>query len=270
VTTNDGVEEFYARGREPDRLRHGLGRLEWERSKELLERLLPRQPSVICDVGGGAGAYSSWLASKGHQVHLLDLSPQNIEAAHERDTEGRLAEAIVGDARALPWSDGVVDVVLLMGPLYHLPSVEDRHTCLAEARRVLAPGGLLVTATISRAATLLWVLSQAHEHLRDAAFRTVLERELIDGRHLPYAGYPGICTAFFHTPTQLREELRDCGFEQTQLFAVEGAGQFLWDVEAASRDEVLWQEVLRLLRMVEQDESLLGASPHVLGVARRA
>ena len=61
----------------------------------------------------------------------------------------------LGDARNLEWGDGSVDVVLLLGPLYHLPVRSDRIAALSEAFRVLKPGGLLFAVGISRFASTL-------------------------------------------------------------------------------------------------------------------
>jgi SAM-dependent methyltransferase len=56
----------------------------------------------------------------------------------------------VGDARELDLADASVDAVLLLGPLYHLRRRPDRVRALAEARRVVRPGGPVFAAAISR------------------------------------------------------------------------------------------------------------------------
>jgi hypothetical protein len=95
--------KFYEKSTaERARLVRREGQLEFVRTKELLDRFLPRPRARIIDIGGGTGAYSSWLASLGHSVHLVDVVPGHVEEA-SRD---RMFTAIVGDARALPASDG--------------------------------------------------------------------------------------------------------------------------------------------------------------------
>jgi hypothetical protein len=68
------VLAYYARFPEESRLGLGSFRLEFERTKEILTRVLPRPPARIVDVGGAAGAYSFWLAERGYEVHLVDAS----------------------------------------------------------------------------------------------------------------------------------------------------------------------------------------------------
>ena len=136
----------YATDAEQQRLvRTPHGRLEFLRTQELLRRVLTPSASVL-DVGGGTGVHAEWIARDGHQVHLIDVVPAHVEAA------ARLpgVTAAVGDARELAIEDGNVDVVLLLGPLYHLVEAVERARALAQARRVLRPGGVLAAAGISR------------------------------------------------------------------------------------------------------------------------
>ncbi len=106
---------------EDGRLFGGNGPLELERTKHLIARYLPPVPQVVRDVGGGTGVYSHWLAGLGYETHLLDAVPSLVEMAINKIPKGRaLASAQVGDARDLPWPDNSSDLVVLLGPLYHL------------------------------------------------------------------------------------------------------------------------------------------------------
>src|SRR6266511_2822193 len=123
------VLEYYALGGEQGRLDEDYFPLERVRTQELIMRRLPPPPAVVLDVGGGAGAYSFWLADLGYYVHLVDPVPLHIEQAQKASagrTKGQLSSAQVGDARALDHPSAGADVVLLLGPLYHLPEPADR------------------------------------------------------------------------------------------------------------------------------------------------
>ncbi|WP_410968172.1 class I SAM-dependent methyltransferase, partial [Salmonella sp. SAL04281] len=63
--------------------------------------------------------------------------------------------AEVGDARSLTQPDESQDVVLVLGPLYHLLDREDRLTALREAGRVARPNAPILAAGISRYAALM-------------------------------------------------------------------------------------------------------------------
>src|SRR5207247_10677851 len=151
------VLEFYALGGEEGRLDEDYFPLERARTQELRLRRLPPPPAVVLDVGGGAGAYSFWLAELGYYVHLVDPVPLHIEQARQASggrTKGKLSSTQVGDARALDHPSAGADAVLLLGPLYHLPDPADRRAALGEARRVLRNGGRLFAAGITRFASL--------------------------------------------------------------------------------------------------------------------
>src|SRR3989442_1979736 len=75
------VLAYYDGFPEESRLGFGFFRLEFERTKELLARVLPEPPARIVDVGGAAGAYSLWLAQAGYEVHLVYASPRLVEEA---------------------------------------------------------------------------------------------------------------------------------------------------------------------------------------------
>ena len=177
------VAAYYASYAEESRLTQGSSRLEFDRTKEILTRVLPAAPARIVDVGGAAGAYSLWLADRGYDVHLVDAAPRLVEEARRRNEQApkRIASLTVADARSLPQGDGTAAAVLVLGPLYHLTTATDRVTALREAFRVLASGGTVVAAAISRYASALDGL--ARKLTRDPRFVEIRNRDLADGQH---------------------------------------------------------------------------------------
>ncbi|RCV51219.1 class I SAM-dependent methyltransferase [Marinitenerispora sediminis] len=261
------VRDYYAGGDEHDRLRTGAGRLELLRTQDVLRRLLPSSPVSILDVGGGTGAHARWLAGDGHRVRVVDPVPRHVELA--RRLPG--VEAAAGDARALDADEGSWDVVLLLGPLYHLTDAADRARAWREAVRVVRPGGLVVAATISRFASL-------HDGLRtslldDDAFRGMVARDLAEGRHQPPPGSPWwwFTDVYLHHPDEPLEEARAAGLPAPERFAVEGSAGLLPEAEIDARldDPERRRRLLWALREVEREPSLAGVSNHLLTVARR-
>lgn len=219
----------YSLGAETDPLvAGGSSRIEFTRTRELLERFLPKTPARILDVGGGPGWYASWLAGQGYDVHLIDPVPLHVEQATQRAAGCPSFSAGLGDARELRENDESADAVLLMGPLYHLPERQDRLTALSEARRVVRAGGLVVTATISRFAGLLDGMRSGQ--LDDPQLRSMGERELASGRHVNTTGRPEcFTTAYFHRPDEIAEEVVAAGPVAEGTFGVEGPGWLLWE-----------------------------------------
>jgi len=268
MSDTDDIQRFYQAGLEAGRLLEGSGVIELARTQDVLERHLPPPPARLLDVGGGTGVYARWLAGRGYEVHLVDPSPRHVEEARAHPGPS-LARVAIGDARRLEDADGSADAVLLLGPLYHLVEKDDRVRALAEARRVVRPGGVVVAAAIGRHASLLAGLF--HGLIDDPAFLAILERDLREGQHRnPTAKLEYFTTAYFHLPAELREEARTAGLAVEAVLAVEGPAWMMPDLEARWRDEGRRRQLLDLLRRVEADPAVLAMSAHLLLVARKA
>jgi SAM-dependent methyltransferase len=162
VSLDPAITDYYHRAPEEARLDQGPFQLEEARTRELIQRFAPAPPGTVLDVGGAAGAYALWLAEAGYAVHLIDPVPRLVAEAQRRSAAAArpLASCRVGDARALELAGDTADVVLLLGPLYHLTSLPDRARALHEAARILKPGGWLFAAGISRWASA-WTVWRA-------------------------------------------------------------------------------------------------------------
>ena len=148
----------YGRVPETDRLAGKAGRtIEFDRTKDIVARHLSARGCDVLDVGGGTGHYSFWLASLGHRVTLVDPVPNHVASARARNEAmpQRLHAIHEGEAAALPCAADSFDVVLNLGPMYHLVAAGDRQRALAELRRVMRADAVLMSAYISRFAPLL-------------------------------------------------------------------------------------------------------------------
>ncbi|MGW1668583.1 class I SAM-dependent methyltransferase [Streptomyces sp. NPDC002324] len=254
---------YYERGGEHTRLREGAGRLEFWRTQDILRRLLPGAPARVLDVGGGTGIHAEWLAEDGHEVEVVDPVPMHVERS------GRLpgVTARLGDARALPAEDTAYDVVLFLGPLYHLPERPDRVRALAEAGRVVRPGGVVVAATINRFAGLNDTLRQGNYFIPERRERT--DAVSGHGRHRWSPADPHFTTAYFADPADVPGEFTEAGLAHEGQYGVEGVAWLMGGVEDWLDDPERRHAVLAATRRIESEPSLLGASGHVLTVGRR-
>jgi ubiquinone/menaquinone biosynthesis C-methylase UbiE len=266
-----GLSDFYESVDEDGRLSLGYGQLEWARTLDILGRYLPLPPAVIYDVGGGSGVYAFWLARKGYKVHLVDPVAKHIRQAWQASLsqpDYPLASIVQGDACRLDLTDASADAVLLMGPLYHLPDRKDRIAALKEVSRVTRKGGRIFVAVISRLASLLDGIFQGF--LDDPAFAAIVEQDLIDGQHRNPTENPAYFTSvFFHHPDDIKSEINESGLLLEQLLPVESIGGLISPFEEYWSDQNRRMRLLKFLRKVETDPSLLGVSSHLLAIVKK-
>jgi ubiquinone/menaquinone biosynthesis C-methylase UbiE len=252
---------------EAGRLAEGLGLVERIRIRELIQRHLCAPPAVIYDVGGGIGVHAFWLAGLGYEVHLVDIVPVHIEHARCKLADPqtpRLASLRVGDARSLEYADASADAVLLFGPLYHLTEREDRLIALAEARRVLRPGGTLFAYAISRYASTIYGLRNGLAW--DADYLKMIVEELTTGQHRKPTNWNVFTTAYFHHPDDLKEELEEAGFIHIETLGIQGPGWIVPEFDESLKNDEQREIVLRIAQLMEREPVM---SPHMVAVARR-
>jgi len=270
VDFDSTIAAYYEQAPEENRLEQGAFLLEALRTRELIQRYAPPPPATVLDIGGAAGAYALWLAELGYTVHLLDPVPRLVDEARRRSASSSrpLASCGVGDARATGFPDATADIVLLLGPLYHLTTVEDRRLALLEAARVLKPRGQVFAAAISRWASALDGL--ARDLFQDPAFAAIVDNDVQNGQHRnPLGRLDYFTTAYFHRPEEVRSEARDAGLAVDGLFGIEGPGWMLPDVQERLNDPRQRADLLRVARMLESEPSVVGISPHLLLVGRK-
>jgi SAM-dependent methyltransferase len=233
----DELIAVYEAGDEDGRLVKERNWVEWERTCEVLRRWLPAPPGRILDVGGASGRYAFWLSGLGYALQVVDPVPRHVAQARARGLE-----AHTGDARDLRYPDGWADVVLLLGPLYHLPEATDRARALAEAVRVCAPGGVVIAAAMSR-----WAKPAeyaARNTLRDGEVQRHMLRLLQQGHDADGNAFDQ--TSYNHNPDQLRAELAHSGVVDVDVVGVEGPlGSF------ARQDPALNQVAINAARAAE-------------------
>lgn len=202
-------------------------RLDKDRTLQILRKHLPSPPAVILDVSGAAGVYAFPLTDMGYQVQ----QPSNS-----------------------------ADVILFFGPLYHLIEETDRLKALQEAYRVLKPGGMLFAAGIARFASLMDAMHKGTLYSKIG----VIEQDFATGVHRKIS--EDITFAYLHRPEDLRKEMAASGFRNISLCSIEGP---VWEkqvIEALQKDEKGWQTLLNLLEKIESEETIIGASAHIMAI----
>ncbi len=114
------------------------------------EVLAPLAASVdlgdeLLELGPGPGAATSWLCRRVKRLLAIELDPEAAERLR-REHEDSNVEVRVGDSSRTGLDPECVDSVASFTMLHHLPTPALQHATLAEAHRVLRPGGVLIGA----------------------------------------------------------------------------------------------------------------------------
>lgn len=240
-------------------------KMEFEITKRYLCEYIEEGALNIFDIGGGPGRYSLFLAEKGHSVTLLDLSQHNIDVAKEKSKELGipLQDCIKGDALDLPEFKEQFDVVLLMGPLYHLTVKKDREKALEEALSKLKPGGTLVASFISGYAPMLDAIGYCDQGMSSTPEELLCY--LDNGENIDGAGFT---TAYFTSVKEAREMMEQAGLTEQVFAGVENVFSTKErDLMNKLEDFEKWMEVVYQL---SRDPKLYGMSEHYLYIGKKA
>ena len=146
IKTGNPVIDFYNRYDEDGRLLKKSRMPEYLTTMRYIEKYL-KPDSKILEIGAGTGRYSIALAEKGYDVTSVDLVPHNLDIMRKKVKPEHKIQIHEGNACDLSFlKDNTFDIVLLLGPMYHLFNEEDKHKALSEAIRVAKKGGIIYTS----------------------------------------------------------------------------------------------------------------------------
>ncbi|MFE6733622.1 class I SAM-dependent methyltransferase [Microbacterium sp. NPDC057650] len=234
--------------------RSAQGPLEFRRTQELIRENVP--VGRVLDIGGGSGVHAVALQRDGYDVELIEPVPRHVERALEAGLRAR-----IGDARELPYEDASFDAALMLGPLYHLASLEDRLTAIREAARVVRPSGVVFAAGLSR-----YVAFGAASLGRRVPSPIPGEWGALIADGTPGSGlrFPA---GHFHTAEELHEEVAAAGLDVLEVVGVEGpAGLFLEVVREL--DQEVQDAAMTIARAASAEPGIRDQSAHLLAIAR--
>ena len=156
------LEEYYNKYDEEGRLLSRHGQVEYLTTMKYIEECLEgiSDPSIL-EVGAGTGRYSVTLAKQGWQVTAVELIEHNLEILKSKLEGTEPITAIQGNALDLSQlTDNSFDLTMLLGPMYHLYTKEEKLKALSEAVRVTKHGGhILVAYCMNEPTVIQYVLA---------------------------------------------------------------------------------------------------------------
>ena len=146
METLKALTQFYGNYDEDNRLNTRYGMVEFLTTMRYIEKYLHPGMRVL-EIGAATGRYSHFLARQGYRVDAVELIDHNIEIFKRNTVPSENITITQGNAKDLQgFGDNTYDITLLLGPMYHLFTEEEKLQALSEAIRVTKKGGIVFSA----------------------------------------------------------------------------------------------------------------------------
>lgn len=264
MDTTKIVKEYYDNGFETEWNRIA-NRPEFIITCRFLDRYIKPGDKVL-DIGGGPGRYSIYLAQKGCDVTLFDLSEGNLVFAEKKSQEyGISFKTVCGDACiADELLSEQFDHILLMGPMYHLLEESDRTNAVTAALSLLKTGGILFASFIQMFAGIIYAMKYAPDVVADpieqAFYDTFLENRSFSGQ--------AFTQAYFAKQDEILPFMSQFPLEKLHFLGQEGISSPCESNIMSQSQEVidLWMD---LCEKTCEREDLLSYSEHLMYIGRK-
>ena len=150
------LENYYANYDEEGRLLSNHGQVEYRTTMKYIHDIIGDKKCKILEVGAGTGRYSIALAKEGHEVDALEYTTHNLEIMNSKISGISNIRTCQGTALDLSrYADESFDITLVLGPMYHMYTKEDKLKVLEEAIRVTKTNGHILVAYCMIEATMI-------------------------------------------------------------------------------------------------------------------
>jgi len=165
METVQALTRYYENYDEDNRLCSRYGMVEFLTTLRYIEKYL-RPGMRILEIGAATGRYSHYFARKGYAVDAVELVDHNIEIFRQNTKPGENITITQGNAKDLSgFEENTYDITLLLGPMYHLFTEEEKLQALSEAIRVTKNGGIVFIAyCMGDASVLLYGFRRGQIH----------------------------------------------------------------------------------------------------------
>ena len=151
----DIIEERYNNYDEEERFNRKSQNFEYLTTMRYIEKYVKKGCKIL-EIGAGTGRYSIALAKQGYDVTAVELVEKNLNVLRENSRGLENITSMQGDALDLSvFEDNTFDIVLNLGPMYHLYNSEDKNQAISESVRVCKKGGICIFAYLTHS-SIVW------------------------------------------------------------------------------------------------------------------
>ncbi|QUM76926.1 class I SAM-dependent methyltransferase [Moritella sp. 24] len=245
--------------------RQFITQIEFDTTMHVLAEYLTPKAKVI-EQGAATGKYALTFAKMGCDTTAVELAPEQVNILTRNAADQGLTLAIhEGNACSVPFIDSNShDLCVILGPLYHLQTQEERDQAIEEAYRILKPDGVLAVAYISRYFVAGMFAQHFPELVTPDVLSTLLETGLVPN---PLAD-SFFNVGYFAMPAEIEHLVTEHGFSTLRHVATDGFNRYIASgVNSFTPSQ--YQTWLRYHLKTCDDPSLLGSSNHGLVIARK-
>lgn len=258
----DFLDSFYNSYDEDGRLLLQHGQVEYITTQKYIHDCLgDNNAARILEIGAGTGRYSVTLAKEGYSVTAVELIEHNIEVLKSKLDGTENITVLQGNAVDLSFlGDDSFDLTLLLGPMYHLYTKEDKILALSEAVRVTKPSGYILVAYCMNEPTIIQYVFQ-----RDN-LKNVLDNGMVtDDWHC--ISEPSEIFELIRTEEIAELDAAVC-VDRIKLIAADGATNYMREL-VDSMDEETFSKWVEYHLVTCERQDLVGASHHTIDILRK-
>lgn len=260
----ESIAGFYACYNEGNRLvASKAGKLEFLMTMKALKPFLSPEKTMI-ELGSGHGIYIEHLCSQVKWATGSDLVDSHVEILKAKFRHHENVDIAKLDATDLSSiQDNTYDLVVCLGPYYHLGVLQERRQALCECRRICKAGGIIAVAYINRHYANAMYVKNGIYFSRDE----YLKLESGDTRSLKDRdAFLGI--SHFTTPEEIEAELHRLGLKTMDHLGTDGVyGLFPKSLEAMNDPE--YEALVEYHEKTCREPCILGMSSHALILVRK-
>lgn len=261
METMKALNAFYSNYDEEGRLLSRHGSVEYLTTMRYIEKYL--KPGMdILEIGAATGRYSHTLARMGYRVEAVELVEHNIRIFNEKTQPGENVRIRQGNAKDLSfYGDDTFDMTLLLGPMYHLFTVEEQKQALFEAIRVTKPDGLIYVAYCGNEATMIQCCF-GRGMIRDPYLRSKIDPVTFKASSDPAELFQ------LYRREEIDALIAPFPVERMHYVATDLATNYMRDVVDGMDDEI-YDLYLKYHFSICERTDLVGASHHMLDILRK-
>lgn len=259
--TGNHVVDFYTTHCDEEaRLLSKHGQVEFLTTVRYVERYLEEGNRII-EIGAGTGRYSHYFAQKGFEVDAVELVEHNIEVFKSKTKPNEKITIRQGNALDLSeFGDNTYDVTLLLGPMYHLYTVEEQKKALSEAIRVTNTDGYIFVAYCMYDPSIVGQFKR--NKMKKLIDMGLFNPETLEAYFTPEGIFK------LYTVDEIKKLTVGSPAERIKLISADGYANHMSEAIDAMDDET-FDLYLRYHFSACEREDLMGYSHHTLDILRK-